>query len=330
MRKRLLTGDRPTGPLHLGHYIGSLQQRVSLQQQYDSFIMIADLQALTDNFDNPHKITKNVLEVIKDYISVGVDPQYATIFIQSQVPQIAELTLYYMNLVSVSRLERNPTIKTEIQQKDFGASLPAGFLCYPINQAADITIFKAEIVPVGDDQVPMIEQTNEIVRKFNRLYQTDCLKECQATLSPHSRLVGIDGAAKASKSLGNAIFLSDSSETVREKVLQMYTDPQHIRVSDPGQVEGNVVFSYLDAFYDDKDDLKRLKNHYRQGGLGDMSLKKLLIGVLEGILQPMRQRRDALCDRQLQYILKEHSDKARETAEQTMREVRHSIGLSYF
>lgn len=330
MKKRLLTGDRPTGPLHLGHYVGSLRQRVEFQKKYESFIMIADGQALTDNFDNPGKITSHVLEVMKDYLSIGIDPQHATIFIQSQVPQIAELTLYYMNLVSVSRLERNPTIKTEIAQKGFDESLPAGFLCYPINQAADITIFQAEIVPVGDDQIPMIEQTNEIVRKFNRIYNTTCLKECQATLSSCSRLVGIDGAAKASKSLGNAIYLSDSPEIVKQKVLQMYTDPNHLRVSDPGKVEGNVVFTYLDTFFDNKEELLSLKEHYQRGGLGDMTLKKLLIESLEKILAPMRERRMSLTDAALMSLLKEHTVHARDIAEKTMREVRAAIGLNYF
>lgn len=330
MKKRLLTGDRPTGPLHLGHYVGSLRQRVALQEQYDSFIMIADAQALTDNFDNPEKVSQNVIEVMKDYISVGINPEHATIFIQSQVPQIAELTLYYMNLVSVSRLERNPTIKAEIQQKGFDESLPAGFLCYPVNQAADISIFQAEVVPVGDDQIPMIEQTNEIVRKFNRLYKTSCLKECQATLSPCSRLVGIDGGAKASKSLGNAIFLSDSPEIVRQKVLQMYTDPQHLKVSDPGQVEGNVVFTYLDTFFDDKTELDALKSHYRRGGLGDMTLKKLLIEVLETLLAPIRERRQSLNHQELLTLLKEQTAHARTIAEKTMRDVRQAIGINYF
>lgn len=292
--------------------------------------MIADGQALTDNFDNPQKITTHVLEVIKDYISVGIDPEYATIFIQSQVPEIAELTLYYMNLVSVSRLERNPTIKAEIHQKGMGETLPSGFLCYPINQAADISIFQAEVVPVGDDQIPMIEQTNEIVRKFNRIYDTQCLKECQATLSPCSRLIGIDGGAKASKSLGNAIFLSDSSEVIKQKVFQMYTDPDHLRVSDPGKVEGNIVFTYLDVFFDNKEELEELKAHYRRGGLGDMTLKKLLLKILEDLLAPMRERRAALSDKRLWDILQQHTAHARSVAAATMREVREAIGLNYF
>jgi len=240
MKKIILTGDRPSGCLHLGHYVGSLKNRVLLQDSYEQYVMIADVQALTDNFENPQKITQNVYEVAKDYLSVGLDPQKTTILIQSQIPQIAELTIYFLNLVSLGRLERNPTVKSEIAQKGYDDSIPAGFFCYPVSQAADITIFGAELVPVGDDQIPMIEQTNEIVRKFNRIYNTDCLKECKAYLSPSSRLVGIDGKAKASKSLGNAIYLSDSSEEVKRKVFQMYTDPNHIKLSDPGQVEGNV------------------------------------------------------------------------------------------
>ena len=230
MKKRILTGDRPSGKLHLGHYIGSLQNRVRLQTIFDQYVMIADVQALTDNFENPKKITESVFEVTKDYLSVGIDPQQTTIFIQSQIPEISELTVYYLNLVTIGRLERNPTVKTEILQKGFNHSIPAGFLCYPVNQAADITIFQAEEIPVGDDQIPIIEQTNEIVRRFNRIYNTDCLKECQPVLSKVSRLVGIDGVSKASKSLGNAIFLSDSTEDIKNKVFQMYTDPQHYKV----------------------------------------------------------------------------------------------------
>ena len=256
MKKRILTGDRPTGPLHLGHYVGSLQNRVRLQDQYDQYVMIADVQALTDNFDNPQKITSNVFELIKDYIAVGIDPDQTSIFIQSQIPEIAELTIYYLNLVSLGRLERNPTVKMEIAQKGYGDSIPAGFFCYPVNQAADISIFRAEIVPVGEDQVPMIEQTNEIVRRFNRIYGGEYLKECQALLSSFPRLVGIDGKAKASKSLNNAIFLSDLEEDIKKKILQMYTDPDHLKVSDPGKVEGNVCFAYLDIFHPDKEEVE--------------------------------------------------------------------------
>ena len=247
-KKVILTGERPTGPLHLGHYVGSLQNRLKLQNDYDMFIMSADVQALTDNFDNPQKIKNNVFEVIIDNLSVGIDPKITKLFIQSQVPELTELTTYYMNLVTVSRLERNPTIKTEIAQRGFEDSVPAGFLCYPVSQASDITAFGAEVVPVGDDQLPLLEQTNEIVRRFNRIYNTNILKECKAYLSTCSRLVGTDGNAKMSKSLGNTIYLKDEPDVIRQKVMSMYTDPNHIKIEDPGKVEGNTVFAYLDVF----------------------------------------------------------------------------------
>lgn len=327
--KRILTGDRPTGPLHLGHYVGSLQNRVKLQNEYEQYIMIADMQALTDNFENPEKITSNVCEVIKDYISIGIDPSQSTIFIQSQIPEITELTLYYLNLVTLGRLERNPTVKNEMNQKGFGESIPVGFLCYPVNQAADITIFKAECVPVGEDQLPMIEQTNEIVRKFNRIYNTEYLKECLPLIGKGSRLVGIDGQAKASKSLGNAIFLSDDSKTVKEKIFQMYTDPNHIKVSDPGQVEGHVVFAYLDLFHHDQEELKDLKDHYRRGGLGDVVLKNMLYKDLEDFLNPVREKRNSLSDNEMWNILREGTIKARTVATQTIEEVRKMIGFNY-
>lgn len=330
MKKRILTGDRPTGHLHLGHYIGSLQNRVKLQHEHEQYIMIADVQALTDNFENPQKITSNVFEVVKDYLSVGIDPSISTIFIQSQIPQIAELTLYYLNLVTLARLERNPTVKSEIQQKYEDSSLPVGFFCYPINQAADITIFKAQLVPVGDDQLPMIEQTNEIVRKFNRIYNTDCLKECNAVLSKSSRLVGIDGKAKASKSLGNAILLSDSAEEIKKKVFQMFTDPSHIKVSDPGKIEGNAVFSYLDAFHKDKEEVESLKSHYKRGGLGDTAIKNILNTTLQELLLPIRERRSSILDKDLKEILQAGTAKAQILAKHTMEEVRSVIGLNYF
>lgn len=249
MKKIILTGDRPTGKLHLGHYVGSLVNRVKLQDEYEQYVMIADIQALTDNFENPGKIVDNLYEVALDYLSIGIEPGKSTIFIQSHIPELAELTVYYLNLVTLGRLERNPTVKSEIQQKGYDSSIPAGFLCYPVSQAADITAFKAEAVPVGEDQVPMIEQTNEIVRRFNRIYNTDCLKEAKPILSKTSRLVGIDGQSKASKSLGNAIFLSDTPEEIKRKVFLMFTDPAHLKISDPGKVEGNVVFEYLSAFH---------------------------------------------------------------------------------
>ncbi len=330
MKKRILTGDRPSGKLHLGHYIGSLQNRVRLQSQYDQYVMIADVQALTDNFENPLKVTESVFEVAKDYLSVGIDPAQTTIFIQSQIPEIGELTVYYLNLVTLGRLERNPTVKAEISQKGYDDSIPAGFFCYPVNQAADITIFQAEIVPVGDDQVPVIEQTNEIVRRFNRIYNTDCLKECDALLSKTSRLVGIDGKAKASKSLGNAIFLSDAEEEVKRKVFQMYTDPSHIKVSDPGSVEGNVVFAYLDAFHQDQEEVAELKAHYRRGGLGDMTIKNILNKTLNELLDPIRAKRNSLNIEEVRAVLASGTAGAHKVAKATMEMVRESIGIKYF
>lgn len=330
MKKRILTGDRPTGPLHLGHYIGSLKNRVHLQKDYDQYVMIADVQALTDNFDNPLKIRTCVQEVAKDYLSVGLDPDQSTLFIQSQIPQIAELTLYFMNLVSLGRLERNPTVKSEMKQKGFGESIPAGFFCYPVNQAADITLFQAQVVPVGDDQVPMIEQTNEIVRKFNRIYHTDLLKECSALLSQTPRLIGIDGQAKASKSLGNAISLSDSPKEMKEKVFQMYTDPDHLRVSDPGKVEGHVVFAYLDAFDPNKEEVEALKAHYKKGGLGDMILKKRLFSILEELMTPLYEKRLSLRTEDINEVLVQGTQKAYCQAEAMMKQLREVIGVQYF
>jgi tryptophanyl-tRNA synthetase len=359
-RKIILTGDRPSGKLHLGHYVGSLQNRVKLQNGhikdleldssnpstqdtlytensstiersavYDQFVMIADVQALTDNFENPSKITQSVYEVAMDYLAVGIDPQKTTIFIQSQIPELAELTIYYLNLVTTSRLERNPTVKAEINQKNFKDSIPAGFFCYPVSQAADISIFRAELVPVGEDQLPMIEQTNEIVRRFNRIYNTDYLKECSALLGSTSRLVGIDGKAKASKSLNNTIFLADSAAEIKNKIFQMYTDPGHIKISDPGKVEGNVVFSYLDAFFKDKDELSSLKNQYRRGGLGDSTIKNLLNETLQEFLAPIREKRESLSKKYIQEMLLEGSSNARKVAQKTMEQVRSSIGVVY-
>lgn len=330
MKKRILTGDRPSGKLHLGHYVGSLRNRVFLQDNYEQYVMIADVQALTDNFENPQKITNSVFEVVKDYISVGIDPSKTNILIQSQIPQIGELTVYYLNLVSLGRLERNPTVKSEIQQKGYGESIPAGFFCYPVSQAADITIFQAELVPVGDDQIPMIEQTNEIVRRFNRIYDTNCLKECSYLLSESSRLVGIDGKAKASKSLGNAIYLSDTAEDIKKKVFQMYTDPDHIKISDPGKVEGNVVFTYLDAFHEDKEEVDELKRHYQKGGLGDMTIKKILNQTLQNSLAPIRERREFITNTEIREIVSAGTQNAYKVAEETMEKVRESIGLKYY
>ncbi|GHN52554.1 tryptophan--tRNA ligase [Lactobacillus delbrueckii] len=332
----ILTGDRPTGKLHIGHYIGSLKNRVMLQNtgKYDSYIMIADTQALTDNARNPEKIRNSLIEVALDYLAVGLDPEKATIFVQSQIPALFELTTDYMDLVTLSRLERNPTVKTEIKQKGFGDSLPVGFLTYPVAQAADITAFKATLVPVGDDQEPMLEQTREIVRSFNRTYNVDVLVEPKGYFPPkgQGRLPGLDGNAKMSKSLGNAIYLSDDAETVKKKVMSMYTDPNHIHVEDPGQVEGNTVFTYLDVFDPDKDTVAQLKEDYQKGGLGDVKIKRYLNKVLEAELAPIRERRqkyaenlDAVYD-----MLYQGSQKANQVADQTLQEVRDAIGFNYF
>lgn len=331
-KKIVLTGDRPTGPLHLGHYIGSLMNRVHVQDTHEQFVMIADMQALTDNADQPEKVRKHVYEVMLDYLSVGIDPQQTTIFIQSMIEPLAELTMYYLNLVTVARLERNPTVKTEIKQKGFEKSIPAGFLMYPVSQAADISAFKATVVPVGEDQIPMIEQTNEIVRSFNRIYNCNVLVEAQALVSHVPRLPGLDGKAKMSKSLGNAIFLSDDADTIVSKVKSMYTDPDHIHVKDPGKIEGNTVFAYLDAFDPDKAKVQELKDHYQRGGLGDMVVKKYLIDVLQNLLEPMRQRRAeyAKNPQDVMNMLREGTDKARAVAAQTLHEVKEAMKLNYF
>lgn len=332
MKKIILTGDRPTGCLHIGHYIGSLQNRVKLQNDYETFIMSADIQALTDNFDNPEKVRKNVFETILDNIAVGLDPKNVTFFIQSQIPELTELFTYYLNLVSVARLERNPTVKTELSQKDFGEGVPAGFLCYPVSQAADITAFKAEVVPVGEDQKPMIEQTNEIVRKFNRIYKTDVLKECEAYLSETPRLRGTDGNAKMGKSLGNCIYIKEDKDEIIRKVNSMFTDPNHIKVNDPGQVEGNVVFAYLDVFDKNKDEVAKLKEQYQKGGLGDTILKKRLADILISELEPLQKRRKEYENNmdEVYRIIKAGTEKARERAAQTLSEVRRAIGVDYF
>lgn len=331
----ILTGDRPTGKLHVGHYIGSLKKRVSMQNsgKYDSYIMIADQQALTDNARDPEKIKNSLIQVALDYLAVGLDPKKSTIFVQSQIPALAELTLYYLNLVTVSRLERNPTVKAEIQQKHFERSIPAGFFTYPVSQAADITAFKANLVPVGDDQEPMLEQTREIVRTFNSIYG-EVLVEPQGVFAPKGsgRLPGLDGNAKMSKSLNNAIYLSDDADTLRKKVMSMYTDPNHIHVEDPGKVEGNMVFTYLDIFDKDKDKVAELKEQYRAGGLGDVKIKRYLNEVLEAELGPIRARREEFAkDIPAVYaMLKEGSEKANEVANKTLEEVRRAIGVNYF
>ena len=332
----LLTGDRPTGKLHIGHYIGSLKNRVKLQNsgKYDPYIMIADTQALTDNARNPEKIRNSLIQVALDYLAVGLDPKKSTIYVQSQIPALFELTAYYMDLVTVARLERNPTVKTEIKQKDFKDSIPVGFSNYPVSQAADITAFKATVIPVGDDQEPMLEQTREIVRTFNRVYNTDILVEPKGYFPPkgQGRLPGLDGNAKMSKSLDNAIYLADDAKTVQKKVMSMYTDPNHIHVEDPGKVEGNTVFTYLDVFDPDKDKVAELKEEYQKGGLGDVKIKRYLNKVLEAELAPIRERREKFAqDEDAVYeMLLEGSKKANKVANETLEQVRNAIGLNYF
>jgi tryptophanyl-tRNA synthetase len=328
----ILTGDRPTGPLHLGHYVGSLRNRVAYQDQFRQFVMLADAQALTDNMDDIGKVHRNVVEVALDYLAAGIDPARSTILIQSQIPELAELTFYYLNLVTVARLERNPTVKEEIRLRGFERDIPAGFLTYPASQAADITAFKASVVPVGEDQIPMIEQCNEIVRRFNRVAGSDILVECKAMVPEIGRLPGIDGKAKMSKSLGNTINLGASADEIRAAVKMVYTDPLHLRVSDPGHLEGNVAFIYLDAFDPDKEGLAEMKAHYTRGGLGDSVVKKRLEGILQEMLGPIRARREEFAkDRgAVLQMLKEGTARAREVAARTTDEVRKALGLSYF
>ncbi|KVP97062.1 tryptophan--tRNA ligase [Burkholderia ubonensis] len=328
----ILTGDRTTGPLHLGHYIGSLRARVQLQHEAQQFLLLADTQAMTDNVGRHQRVTENVIEVALDYLAVGIDPEKSTIFIQSQVPELAELSQYLLNLVTVARLERNPTIKSEIVLRGFERDIPAGFLMYPVSQAADITAFKATHVPVGDDQLPMIEQANELVRRFNNTVGRQVLVECDAVLSQVPRLPGIDGKAKMSKSLGNAIALGASPDEISKAVKDMYTDPNHLRVSDPGQVEGNVVFAFLDAFEPDSAKVEELKAHYRRGGLGDSVVKRVLNERLQALLEPIRARRQELAqDRgEVLAILKRGTLRAREVAGATLAEVKGALGLTYF
>ena len=346
MKQIILTGDRPTGNLHVGHYVGSLAERVKLQNsgKYDEiYIMIADAQALTDNAEHPERVRQNIMKVALDYLAVGIDPEKANIFIQSMVPQLTELTFYYMNLVIVSRVQRNPTVKAEIQMHNFEASIPVGFFCYPISQAADITAFNATAVPVGEDQEPMLEQCREIVHKFNTVYG-ETLTMPQIVLPSNNacmRLPGTDGKAKMSKSLGNCIYLADPEEVVREKIMSMYTDPDHIRVQDPGKLEGNTVFTYLDAFCQpehfaeflpDYQNLDELKAHYQRGGLGDVKVKKFLNNVMQSLLSPMRERRAQWEGRlpEVYEILKKGSEIAAETAQGTLDRVRHAMKIDYF
>ena len=331
----VLTGDRPTGKLHIGHYVGSLRERVRMQNsgEYDPFIMIADQQALTDNARDPEKIRRSLTEVALDYLAVGLDPAKSTIFVQSQIPALSELNLYYLNLVTVARLQRNPTVKSEIQQKGFNQSIPAGFFTYPVSQTADITAFKASVVPVGDYQEPMLEQAREIVRSFNRIYG-EVLVEPQGVFPPkgQGRIPGLDGNAKMSKSLGNAIYLSDDEDTLQKKVMSMYTDPNHIHVEDPGQVEGNVVFTYLDIFDEDQAKVQELKDQYQHGGLGDVKIKRYLFNVLNEHFTPIRQRRlEFAKDIPAVYdMLAQGCQKANEVANQTLDEVKDAMGLNYF
>ncbi|KQZ26844.1 tryptophan--tRNA ligase [Duganella sp. Root1480D1] len=328
----ILTGDRPTGPLHLGHFVGSLRNRVSYQDDYKQFIMLADSQALTDNMEDTNKVHRNVVEVALDYLACGIDPAKSTILIQSQIPELAELTFYYLNMVTVARLERNPTVKQEIVLRGFERDIPAGFLTYPASQAADISAFKATVVPVGEDQIPMIEQTNEIVRKFNRLANKDILVECKAVVPEVGRLPGIDGKAKMSKSLGNVINLGASAAEITAAVKMVYTDPLHLKVSDPGHLEGNVAFIYLDAFDTDKASLQEMKDHYVRGGLGDSVVKKRLEAVLQDMLAPIRARREELAKDKgyIMQVLKEGTMRAREVAARTTDEVKAALGLNYF
>ncbi|HTQ25111.1 MAG TPA: tryptophan--tRNA ligase [Candidatus Binataceae bacterium] len=330
MEKRILTGDRPTGPLHLGHYVGSLQNRVRLQHDYDTYILIADIQALTDNFEHPEKLEANVFEVALDYLAVGLDPERVKIVVQSMVPELTELTTYFMNLVTVATLERNPTVKDEIKQRNFKRGVPVGFWSYPISQAADIAIFKAELVPVGEDQLPMIEQTREIVRRFNSLYKK-VLVEPRAMLGQMARLPGTDGGAKMSKSLGNCIYLGDPPETVRKRVMSMFTDPTRIHPTDPGHVEGNPVFTYHDVFNPDKAEVDELKERYRKGTVGDVDVKQRLFNALDAFLRPIRERRADFAARpeRVREIIIEGTRRGRAVAQATMDEVRAAMKLNY-
>ena len=332
MKDIVLTGDRPTGPLHIGHYVGSLKKRVEIQEEYDKpFIMIADTQALTDNAHNPKKVSENVYEVAFDYLAVELKQELNTFFIQSLVPELAEFTVFYMNFVTLARLKRNPTVKDEMQQKGFGYNVPVGFLNYPISQVADITAFKANLVPVGDDQLPMLEQTNEVVRHINNHFNTAVLRECKPLLSKVLRLPGTDGLSKMGKSMNNAIFLNDEPDVISAKVMSMYTDPNHIRVEDPGNVEINTVFKYLDAFDPEQEELKELKEHYKRGGLGDVKLKKRLNNILQNTLEPIRQRRKEYEENpeEVMKLLKTGSEYARSVAAKTLKELKEVFTLNY-
>lgn len=328
----VLTGDRPTGCLHIGHYVGSIKQRLSLQDKYETnYLMIADMQALTDNAYDVEKIKKSVLEVTYDYLGCGIDPEKTTIFIQSLIPELTEFTVLYMNFVTLARVLRNPTVKHELELRGFGKSVPSGFINYPISQAADITAFNASLVPVGDDQLPMIEQTNEIVRHINHHFKTNIMKECKPILSQITRLPGIDGNAKMSKSLNNCIYLSDDKETVSKKIMSMYTDPNHLRVEDPGEVEGNPVFTYLDAFDPNQEELEEWKAHYKRGGLGDVKVKRRLEKIMQAELAPIRERRTLYENKpdEIMDLLIESSKKAREVAQENLQRLKEVLGINY-
>ena len=330
MTKVILTGDRPTGPLHIGHYVGSLKNRVHLQGEYDTYILIADQQALTDHWKTPGILRENIFQVMLDYLAVGMDPNSVTICLQSCLPALSELTLYYLNLVSVNRLQHNPTVKTEIREKGFEKSLPCGFFIYPVSQAADITAFKANLVPVGEDQKPMIEQTNEIVRNFNRIYGQDILVECDLLVPQQGgRLLGIDGKSKMSKSLENAIYLGDNEKTLKKKINKMFTDPLKIHVNDPGHVHGHIPFTYLDIFDPDKNKLEGLKEHYQKGGLGDGAIKQRLFEVLNEELAPIRKRREELSRNKADVLslLKKGTEQAREVTEKTLDQVKRAMKI---
>lgn len=329
-KKRILTGDRPTGKMHLGHYVGSLENRVKLQDEYEQFLIVADVQALTDNFENPEKVRHNIREVVLDYLSIGIDPNKSTIFIQSMVPEIAELTVFYMNLVTLERVLRNPTVKDEVRQKNFDKSIPAGFAMYPVSQAADITVVNADLVPVGEDQVPMIEQTREIVRKFNRLYGV-VLNEPKALVGRISRLPGTDGQAKMGKSLGNCIYLSDDTKTLKNKVMKMYTDPRRVHSTDPGDPEGNPVFVYHEAFNTNKGEVEELKIRYKKGKVGDVEVKTRLFEVLDKMLSPIRERRNEYekKSKEVDEIISEGTKRVRKEAKKLMAQVRSAMKINY-
>ncbi len=330
MKKRILTGDRPSGRLHLGHFVGSLANRVRLQDEYEQYILIADVQALTDNFTDPQMVADSVKELVLDYVASGIDPEKSTIVVQSKIPAIAELTVFFMNLVSLNRVLRNPTVKTEIEQKGYGESVPAGFAMYPVSQAADIAAFGADLVPVGDDQLPMVEQTREIVRKFNSLYG-EVLKEPEALLSDYPRLVGLDGKSKMSKSLGNCIFLADSAEEVQKKVMSMYTDPKRLKPTDPGTVEGNPVFIYHDAFNPNKAEVEDLKTRYRAGTVGDVEVKQKLVMAINNFLEPMRIRRAELekNPERIDAILREGAVKGKKVSDEVLSQVKKAMKINY-